>query len=171
MPSCLPHRRHILAIVATRNLFRPFASSITRRSLLGMAPKQATLGYVRSSQMTLGWVCLCVCVFVHSTHCPVSPSSLLNLNTDQLFSRVLELGELTRSFCRKFFSRSDGSKPPPRPQQQTKLSFATKPSAAADKAGSGDETEPRAKKAKEADEGKASVTEDADSGAGEFGER
>jgi hypothetical protein len=133
-----------------------------------MAPKQATLGYVRSSQMTLGWVCLCVCA-QHSL--ARFFLSLLNLNADQLFLRVLELGELTRSICRKFFSRSDGSKPPPRPQQQTKLTFATKPSAAADKAGSGDEAEPRAKKAKQADMGKASVKEDADSGSGEFGER
>lgn len=63
---------------------------------------------------------------------------------------------------RKFFSRLDGSKPAPRPQQQTKLSFATKSNGNADKSGSdGEESDSkkRSRAAAETNGSSAAVTE------------
>lgn len=88
--------RHTTSLEAPR--FSTFASYIApyHTSLLAMAPKQATIGYVKSSQMTLG--CAAILFSPHR-------------------SRTLRL----TTFLSKFFGNPNGSKAP---AQQTKLAFS-----------------------------------------------
>lgn len=79
-----------------------------------MPPKQATLGYVKSSQTTIGWVkvfCSSVLDIAYSLSFLVSSPGI----------RICKYANLSLS---KFFGKPNGSKPTP--TQQTKLSFATK---------------------------------------------
>lgn len=59
--------QQFLISLASRRLYFQFALSRSLRSFT-MAPKQATLGYVKSSQTTLGWVFLACCTAVCLVH-------------------------------------------------------------------------------------------------------
>lgn len=97
--------------MASRRVFQ--LTTRTTLRVLNMAPKQATLGYVRPSQTTLG--CVVFTLGAASTFTQSFPT------LSELFVFVL-IG-ISPLLCSKFFTKPSDSKPAP---QQTKLSFAAK---------------------------------------------